>query len=142
VKYVLDTSTLLALLKGRSVVVTRLDIAGKLAVSVPQPVWAEVTYGIERLPRSKRKESLQARFKLLRDELARSSWTDEVSDHFGAVKASLERRGLSIEDQDIVVAAHALAAGAVLVTSETASMSRVEGLEVEDWEGEDSSSEA
>jgi predicted nucleic acid-binding protein len=38
------------------------------SISVPQPVLAEIAYGIERLPASKRKESLQQRFDLIRFE--------------------------------------------------------------------------
>jgi tRNA(fMet)-specific endonuclease VapC len=133
-KYVLDTGAVLAVLKGTRVVVTRLDIAGKEAVSVPQPVWAELTYRLERLPASPRKAFLHERCRMIQRELTRAPWTDEVSEQFGRIKAELERSGTSIEDHAVVMAAHAMTAGAVLVTDDVDRMSCVKGLEVENWE--------
>ena len=132
-RYVLDTGAVLALLRGHPLAVTRLDIAGKQAVSVPQPVCAAVAYCFERLPSSDRKKLLEERWRLIRGELPCAPWTDEVSDRFGAVKAALERGGDRPEDFDVAVAAHALAVGAVLVTTRAERISGVPGLEMEDW---------
>ena len=52
---------------------------------------------------------------------------------YGRIKATLERRGTRIEDFDAAIAAHALARGATLVTSNLSHMTRVPGLRVEDW---------
>lgn len=64
-KLVLDTNAVSALMKGDPLVLERLKQRGKGEVSVPQPVLAEIAYGIERLPKSKRKEALQERFDLV-----------------------------------------------------------------------------
>jgi tRNA(fMet)-specific endonuclease VapC len=100
---------------------------------MPQPVLAEIEYGIARLERSKRKGALRARFELLKPEIQRVDWSDEISDAFGKIKAALERKGERIEDFDAAVAAHAAAHGSVLVTANTKPLARVTGLEVEDW---------
>jgi tRNA(fMet)-specific endonuclease VapC len=133
VKLVLDTNAVSALMKGEPRVIARLKQRSKEEVSVPQPVLAEIAYGIERLPRSKRKDALRERFSLVLSELARSTWSDEVSEHFGSIKATLERKGRRIEDFDAAIAAHALARGEVLVTANLDDMARVPGLAVEDW---------
>ncbi|MGH9361852.1 MAG: PIN domain-containing protein [Thermoanaerobaculia bacterium] len=135
-KYVLDTNAVSALMRGEPRVVERLRAATRRDVAVPQPVVAEIAYGIERLPRSKRRDALQERFDLVRTELARAPWTDSVSEHFGVVKAALERRGERIEDFDAAIAAHALAEGAVLVTANLDHMVRVPDLTIEDWAAE------
>lgn len=108
-RYVLDTNAVSALMKGDPQLVARLRKVDRADVGVPQPVFAEIAYGIEHLPKSKRRSALQERLDLVRTELARVAWTDSVSDHFGAVKATLERRGRRIEDFEAAIAAHALA---------------------------------
>jgi tRNA(fMet)-specific endonuclease VapC len=133
VSYVLDTNAVSALMKGEPQFLERLKETSKSEISVPQPVLAEIAYGIERLPRSKRKESLRERFDLVRAELARASWSDEVSESFGSIKATLERQGRRIEDFDIAIAAHAMARGAILVTANLDHMARIPGLTVQDW---------
>jgi tRNA(fMet)-specific endonuclease VapC len=133
VKYVLDTNAVSALMRGEAAVLRRLRKLNKSAVLIPQPVIAELAYGIERLPRSKRRQSLQERFEWVLQELVRVPWTDDVSMKFGAVKSTLERRGERIEDIDAAIAAHALAEDAVLVTANVRHLARVPGLKVEDW---------
>ena len=133
--YVLDTNAVSALMKGSAAVVERLAATAPAEVAVPQPVLAEIAYGIERLARSKRRVALQARFDLLCSELPRADWTDTVSQMYGRVKASLERRGTRIEDFDAAIAAHALAFDATLVTADLDHMTRVPGLRIENWSG-------
>ena len=53
--------------------------------------------------------------------------TDAVSQSFGSIKATLERRGTRIEDVDAAIAAHALALDATLVTANVDHMIRVQG---------------
>ena len=131
--YVLDTNAISALMKGHAAVVERLAGVSKADVTLPQPALAEIAYGIARLPPSKRRAWLQERFDLVRGEMGRAVWSDEVNEAFGRIKATLEKRGQPIEDMDIAVAAHALAVGAVLVTADRAHMPRVPGVIVEDW---------
>lgn len=120
-------------MKGEAAVLEHLRHVAPTEVCMPQPVVAEITFGIERLPGSKRKEALSARWELIKREIRRGLWTDEVSHTFGELKATLERRGQRIEDFDVAVAAHALTEGAVLVTANLKHLARVLGLAVEDW---------
>ena len=132
-KYVLDTNVVSLLMKGDPNVIGRLKAVSRADVCIPHPVVAEITYGIQRLSRSKRKDALASRFDLLKSELGRLAWSDEVSEAFGGIKSGLERKGERIEDFDAAVAAHALAKGCVLVTANLKHMTRVPGLQVEDW---------
>ena len=132
-RYILDTNIFSALMKGDPAVANRLASAGRPNVAVPQPVLAEIAYGIERLPASRRRATLTTRADLLKRELARVAWTDAVSQAFGQIKASLERQGTRIEDMDVAVAAHAMALGAILVTTDSNHLARVPDLRVENW---------
>jgi tRNA(fMet)-specific endonuclease VapC len=138
-RYVLDTDIVSELMKGNPRALSRLRAAGRTDAAIPQPVIAEIAYGLERLPRSKRRTQLEQRFDLLRSELPRCQWTDTVSERFGACKAKLERKGQRIEDFDVAIVAHALAVGATLITADRGDMLRFDDLKVEDWtaEGED-----
>ena len=132
-KYVLDTNAVSALMKGTAAVIERLAATAPADVALPQPVLAEIAFGIERLPRSRRRAALQSRFNLISAELPRAEWTDAVSQMFGRLKATLERRGTRIEDFDAAIAAHALVLDATLVTANVDHMIRVPGLRVENW---------
>lgn len=56
-----------------------------------------------------------------------------AAEHFGDIFAFLEARRQRIGDRDTLIAAHARAAGCVLVTNNLREFSRVPGLRVEDW---------
>jgi tRNA(fMet)-specific endonuclease VapC len=133
VKYVLDTNVVSLLMKGDPNVIEHLKSVSRADVCMPQPVVAEIAYGLQRLSRSKRKDALVSRFDVLKGEIRRAAWSDEVSEAFGGIKSGLERKGERIEDFDAAVAAHALAKGCVLVTANLKHMTRVPGLQVEDW---------
>jgi tRNA(fMet)-specific endonuclease VapC len=55
---------------------------------------------------------------------------------YAKVRCQLEGAGIKIGDRDTLIAAHALALGAVLVTRNVREFSRVEGLVVENWQTE------
>ena len=134
--YILDTNAISALMKGHATVVERLAAVSKADVTLPQPALAEIAVGIARLPKSKQRTWLQERFDLVRGEMGRAVWSDEVSEAFGRIKAALEKRGTRIEDIDAAIAARAVATGAVLVTADRAHMTRIPGVVVEDWSNE------
>jgi tRNA(fMet)-specific endonuclease VapC len=133
VKYVLDTNTLSAVMRSDPLVLSRLRGSNRRDVVVPQPVLAEVAYGIARLPKSRRRQLLEERFETLAGTFDRIEWTDTVSDAFGRIKASLERKGQRVEDFDAAIAAHALANDATLVTGNVKHMAGISDLLLEDW---------
>lgn len=135
-KFILDTNAVSALMRGEPRMVERLKLENREEIGIPQPVLAEIAYGIERLPPSKRRDDFSRRFELVKAELSRVPWSDEVSEAFGRIKAQLEKEGRRVEDFDAAIAAHALAGGAVLVTANLDHMTRVSALMVEDWSAE------
>src|SRR5215217_7377622 len=52
---------------------------------------------------------------------------------YGAIRADLERRGETIDNNDLWIATHALTAGLTLVTNNEREFRRVPGLSVENW---------
>lgn len=60
-------------------------------------------------------------------------WDKDAVDHTARIKRLLSDAGTPIGNNDIAIAGHALAAGAVLVTNNVREFERVPGLMVEDW---------
>ena len=56
-----------------------------------------------------------------------------VEQHYANIRSDLERRGNPIGQNDLLIAAHAIALDAVLVTDNVGEFERVEGLRLENW---------
>lgn len=132
-KYVLDTNVVSELMGANKRVRARLSRLAPRDVAIPEPVFAEIAFGVERLPSSKRKELLRDSLEAIRIEIHSVVWSTKVTDAFASIKAKLERAGRLIEDFDIAIAAHARATGAILVTANSKHMERIDNLELEDW---------
>jgi tRNA(fMet)-specific endonuclease VapC len=52
---------------------------------------------------------------------------------YGAIRASLEAAGDMIGNNDLWIAAHAKAAGLILVTNNEREFRRIQGLEIQNW---------
>lgn len=102
-------------------------------VLISQPVIAEISFGLKRLAKSKRKTVLEQRWQLYKKSLLCAAWTDAVSESFSDIKAALYKRGKPVEDFDIAIAAHAIAHSLRLVTNNTKHMKRIKGLTLDDW---------
>lgn len=57
----------------------------------------------------------------------------EASKKYGTIKADLEKRGISIPDRSIRIAAICLCHDLTLVTSRTEGFQQISGLRVENW---------
>jgi tRNA(fMet)-specific endonuclease VapC len=58
---------------------------------------------------------------------------EDCAAHYGVIRHRLESSGRPIGSLDTLIAAHALALGATLVTNNTTEFSRVPSLKSEDW---------
>jgi tRNA(fMet)-specific endonuclease VapC len=52
---------------------------------------------------------------------------------YGGIRAELETAGTPIGSNDLLIAAHARTADAIIVTANTAEFKRIRGLKVENW---------
>ncbi len=57
----------------------------------------------------------------------------ETSRHYGQIRSSLEKVGKPIGNNDLWIAAHALALGVILVTNNLKEFQRIPHLKVENW---------
>ena len=131
--FLLDTNIISALMKDRSGIDTaRVRERGlrtpdcTLATSVV--VQYELLFGLARhgSPR------LQAAFDIQMQNLVLLPLDEAVGPHYAKLRAQLEQAGTPIGANDTLIAAHALALGATLVTADI-EFTRVPGLQVENW---------
>lgn len=129
--YLLDTDTCSFALRGHSQALdVRLAAAQAGALAISAVTRAELVFGLEKRGRPR---ALSRLVHGLLDRLATQPWDAAAADRFGRLRARLERGGTPIGLLDTMIAAHALALGAVLVTHNTRHFQRVAGLAAEDW---------
>ena len=129
-RYLLDTNIVIYVLKRRPVEVlaTFNDNASRMAIS--SITLAELLHGAEKSSRVSENLAVVEDFCSRLDVLP---YGPKAAQHYGAIRAALEKRGQPIGVNDIHVAAHARSEGLVLVTNNVAEFVRVPGLEVENW---------
>ena len=129
-RYLLDTNTISYAASGRSpAVLRRLTAHQPVQILVSCISCAEIWYGLRRRPDATRLE--QATSALLA-EVDAVPWTTDTAVIYADLRAAMERQGKSLAPLDLLIAAHAVEAGATLVSSDRA-FRHVPGLKVEDW---------
>ena len=93
-------------------------------------VLAELKHGVEKSSRPDQNRIALDKFCAPLTVLA---FDDAAAGAYGRIRADLERDGQTIGAMDMLIAAHALAENAVLVTNNEREFRRVEGLAVENW---------
>jgi tRNA(fMet)-specific endonuclease VapC len=119
-RYLLDTNTVSALMRGEPQAAARVAGTPRENVAISQVTAAEIEFGLRYLPASKRRRALEAQWSTIGPELIRLPWSDEVSRRFGERKARLEKSGRRMSDFDLAIAVHALAYDLTLVTADRA----------------------
>lgn len=132
-KFILDTNTLIYLIKNKPpTVAERLNALGdEDAVFMSFVTYAELLKGAEGSAR--RAEVLRQLEGLVRQVPVLYAAGPKICEHYAAQSARLRQRGTPIGGNDLWIAAHALAEGAALVTNNVSEFGRVEGLRVENW---------
>lgn len=121
--HLLDTDTASYLIKAKSPA-----IEAKLAALVPATVCisvmtrAELLYGLKRLPPDHRLHLAVRQFlKIVRT----LPWEADAADWYSEIRHQLVSTGQPIGEMDMMIAAHALSAGAVLVTNNSRHYERI-----------------
>jgi tRNA(fMet)-specific endonuclease VapC len=60
---------------------------------------------------------------------------EEAAEAYGTIRAELESKGEMIGNNDLWIAAHAMAVGLTLVTNNEREFRRVHGLKIQNWAG-------
>ena len=127
----LDTSILIAFLRGEEDVVSKveayLEEFDMLSLSII--TYYEILRGLKYIENEKKLRG----FEELMDKSEIITLDREIIDRASEIYAELKRRGELIEDADILIAASCLVKGMVLVTDNEEHFRRIESLEMENW---------
>jgi tRNA(fMet)-specific endonuclease VapC len=131
----LDTDTTSYAISGRSPEVReRLASVMREQVCISAITRGELLFGVHRLPAA---HPLQARVREFLAGFPTLPWEANAADHYAEMRYRLERIGRPIGQLDMMIAAHAIAAGAILVTNNVRHFERIgPPLVLENWHRE------
>lgn len=129
-RYMLDTDIISDLVKNpQGKAAERIAKVGEDNICTSFIVAAELRYGCAK---SGSKRLLKAVEDIL-GEIAVLPFEVPADAEYGGIRSELEAAGKPIGSNDFLIAAHAYAAGATIVTANTDEFKRVRGLNVENW---------
>jgi len=125
----LDTNTISQLIRAQPMVVGRVTATSMASLCMSAITQGELAFGLARRPEATRLH-LAVRELLRRIDVM--PWDSAVAECYGTVQAAMTQLGKVLAPLDMLIAAHALSLGAVLVTGDRA-FGMVNALAIEDW---------
>ena len=129
--FMLDTNIVSHIMQGRdTALLQKLAQVAVGDVVISSVTLAEVEYGLARKGHPLRLKNALDQLLLRIDVLP---WDESVARCYGELCASLEARGISLSDMDMMIAAHAVSVGATLVSRDKVFGQMPERLQVAVW---------
>jgi tRNA(fMet)-specific endonuclease VapC len=127
----LDTNTCIALIKRKPAHALQQFSKYQVGdIGISAVTLAELRYGVSKSQHQAKNHAALEEFIL---PLEFAAFDEEATSAYGALRATLEKRGTPIGPLDTMIAAHALSLGVTLVTNNTREFDRVPKLKVVDW---------
>jgi len=129
-RYLLDTNIISDLIKNpQGKAAKRIAKIGEEKICTSIIVAAELRYGSAKSGSQRLRKAVDD----LLGEISISPFEVPADAEYGVARAELEAAGTPIGGNDMLIAAHARAIGATLVTANTSEFKRIRGLKVENW---------
>lgn len=129
--HLFDTDTCSYVIRGASGALdARLAMARPESLAVSAITRAELMVGLEKRGKPRALSRLVYGFL---DTIAVMPWDTPAADHFARLRVALERAGTPIGVMDAMIAGHALALDATLVTNNQRHFQKVAALKMENW---------
>ena len=130
-RYMLDTNIVSHVMQGRDAALLHRLTALRVGQAVMSSVTlGEMEYGLHRKGQPPRLRQTMTQVLLHMDVLP---WDEPVARCYGELCARLEARGINFSDLDMMIAAHAVAVDATLVSRDKAFGQMSERLRLEVW---------
>jgi len=128
--YMLDTNIVSYLIRGSSLALkARFEKANPENLSISVVVYAEILFGLRKINGDK----IAAKIKTFLANMHIVDFNADAAAMYANIRAELEKSGTPIDNMDLLIAASAMAEGAVLVSHNTGHFTRIKDLIVEDW---------
>ena len=128
--WLLDTNIVSALMRDPfGPVALKAEAADENAICTNIVVACELRFGAEK----RRSTSLTELVETTLRDLDVQPLGHDADQHYARLRTELERKGTPISANDMLIAAHAMALDATLVTANTREFERIEGLKLENW---------
>ena len=127
--YLLDTNTVSFLLRGNQGVVKRLQKRPLSEMCLSAVTEGELLFGLARRPQA---TALHQAVRAFLHRVQVLPWDSACAAVYGQERATLQNKGLSLSALDMMIAAHAKAVNAVLVTNDQ-SLLGLPGWKIQDW---------
>jgi tRNA(fMet)-specific endonuclease VapC len=129
-RYLLDANIISNLVRfPKGDVYRKLDEVGHDKVFTSIIVASEIKFGVEK----NGSVDLARKVHAVISRLPIVSFEAPADEFYASIRAQLEKLRNTIGPNDLLIASHALALGAILVTHNEREFSRVPGLKVENW---------
>jgi len=131
--YLLDTNAFSDLMREHPAFDKRLaSLAENDLITICPIVRGEILFGLEKLESGRRQRELKTMANKFFAVIQCESISEAAADHYTKVKIARQKKGLVLDENDLWIAACALASQAVLVTRD-GDFRQIDGLAVEDW---------
>ena len=130
-KYMLDTNICIYIIKQKpKKVIDRFRQASASDIGISSIALSELEYGAMKSAKPERNKLALAQFIA---PLEIYAYDDVAAEHYGKIRAHLERQGTPIGSLDMLIAAHALSIDSVLITNNESEFKKVSNLKIENW---------
>lgn len=127
----LDTNICIYIIKKRPPAVQkRFESLGDVFITVSVITFAELQYGVHKSTARQHNQNILDAFLA---NVVILPWDKEAGFQYATLRGTLEKAGNVVGNMDLLIAAHALSQGAVLVTHNVREFARIPLLDIEDW---------
>ncbi len=131
IKYMLDTNICIYIIKKKPIdVIERFRQTEISQVGISSITLSELEYGIVKSSKPDQNRFALAQFLAPIEILP---YGDEAAQQYGRIRAFLEKQGAPIGSLDMLIAAHALSIGCILVTNNEKEFNRIPNLNIDNW---------
>jgi tRNA(fMet)-specific endonuclease VapC len=131
IKYMLDTNTCIYIIKRKpDMVIERFKRTKISQIGISSITLSELLYGVSKSSKPEQNQVALAQFVAPLEILP---YGDGAAQYYGDLRADLEKQGTPIGSLDMLIAAHTLSIGCILVTNNEKEFVRISNLKIDNW---------